>query len=232
MSVFHTILFLTICAWASAVDPAVYHDSSQFVVQADRIRVPVELGVMSRCPDALACEAVFDQVLKEVGREKMDVTLVYVAELNSTDADFGATCLHGPGECAGNVQQLCAAKYASPSAWWEFVQCQNSQGRFQVGLPEVALQCAKAAGIDWETSGVGSCAGLDGSGKGTEGVELLRESLLRGKALGIKKSCTILINGRKVCVRDETWQGCEGRPSDFIKQINSEYERINVDRQY
>jgi len=157
----------------------------------------------------------------------MDLTLIYVAELNSTEADFGVTCMHGPGECAGNVQQLCAAKYASPSQWWEFVRCQNSKGRFQVGLPDVALQCARTVGIDWETSGVGNCAGLSGSGKGKEGVQLLRKSLLRGKALGIEKSCTVLINRKKVCVHDGTWKECEGG-TDFVEQINSEYERMNA----
>jgi hypothetical protein len=30
----------------------------------NQIRVPILLGVMSRCPDALLCESVFDSVLK------------------------------------------------------------------------------------------------------------------------------------------------------------------------
>jgi len=135
--------------------------------------------------------------------------------------------MHGRGECAGNVQQLCAAQYSTK--WWEFVQCQNSQGRFQVGLPDVALQCAKTAGIDWQTSGVGSCAGRDGSGMGTEGIELLRESVSLGKALGIEKSCTVLINHRKVCVHDGGWEDCDGNVDDFVSRINSEYERMNRD---
>ncbi|KAJ7129689.1 hypothetical protein C8R44DRAFT_777406 [Mycena epipterygia] len=224
MNVFQVIPFLA--AFAVALSPALYHDSTQFALKNDVIRVPVELGVMSRCPDALLCEAVFDEVLKKVG-SKINLTLVYVARLNSTEPEFGITCLHGPGECAGNVQQLCAAKY-SPK-WWEFVQCQNQRGRFQVGLPDVAFECAQTAGIDWETSGLGDCAGLDGSGKGTEGIELLRQSLGRGNALEIEKSCTVLINHKKVCVHDETWKECEGGHDvdDFVKQINSEYERRN-----
>lgn len=32
-----------------------------------------------RCPDALLCESVFDQVLKEVSPSKMDLSLIYVA---------------------------------------------------------------------------------------------------------------------------------------------------------
>ncbi|KAJ6613455.1 hypothetical protein B0H10DRAFT_2165316 [Mycena sp. CBHHK59/15] len=206
--------------------PVLPKDSSQFVLQDDEIRVAVELGVMSRCPDALLCETVFNQVLEKIG-EKMVLTLVYIADLNSTAPDFGITCKHGAGECAGNVQQLCAAKYSSK--WWEFVRCQNDRGRFQVGVPEVALQCARTTGIDWKTSGVGTCAGLNGSGKGSEGVELLRKSVLAGKSLGIEKSCTVLINHQKVCVHDETWKECEDghTVNDFVRQINSEYERIN-----
>jgi Gamma interferon inducible lysosomal thiol reductase (GILT) len=94
--------------------------------------------------------------------------------------------MHGPEECAGNVQELCAAKYTPIDQWWEFVQCQNYQGRDKIGLPDVALKCAESAGIDWKQSGVGECAGLDGSGKGEEGVELLRQSIKSAHQLEIR----------------------------------------------
>lgn len=42
-------------------------------------KVPVELGVMSRCPDALVCEDVFNQVVQRVG-DKVDLSLVYIAK--------------------------------------------------------------------------------------------------------------------------------------------------------
>jgi hypothetical protein len=83
--------------------------------------------------------------------------------------------LHGPQECAGNVQQLCVAKY-SRSNWFEFVQCQNYEGRKHVGEPDVAIKCASLIDIDWNESKVGECAGQDGSGKGEEGIKLLQES--------------------------------------------------------
>ncbi|KAJ7276391.1 hypothetical protein B0H12DRAFT_18720 [Mycena haematopus] len=231
MTISRTTVFMSIIvAMASAIRD-VRHDS-QFRLQQQGIRVSVELGVMSRCPDALLCESVFDQVLEKVGPQKMDLNLIYVAKLNSSDPEFGVTCMHGPGECAGNVQQLCVAKYATPSAWWKFIQCQNAHGRFQVGIPALTLQCAQTAGIEWETSQVGSCAGIDGSGKGQEGIELLRESLLLGQSLGIEKSCTVLIEREKVCVVDDgTWE-CDGDHGveDFVKRINREYEDINVGR--
>jgi hypothetical protein len=43
------------------------------------VKVPVQLGVMSRCPDALLCENVFDQVLKKVA-DKVDLSLLFVAK--------------------------------------------------------------------------------------------------------------------------------------------------------
>lgn len=94
--------------------------------------------------------------------------------------------MHGPNECAGNVQEICAMKYTPTSVWWRFTQCQNFQGRYEVGKPETALKCADAAGIDWENSEVGQCAGTDGSGKGREGTGLLLESVQVTKALGIE----------------------------------------------
>jgi hypothetical protein len=126
------------------------------------------------------------------------------------------------------VQQLCVAKYTNPTDWWSFVHCQNYQGRDRIGTPDVALNCAKIAGIDWEGGGAGDCAGLDGSGRGSEGVSLLQESVKATKALGIEcvskyvdvlrlvnglaafsKSCTILINGRQVCIHDRVWKECQ-----------------------
>lgn len=94
-------------------------------------------------------------------------------------------CLHGPDECAGNVQQLCVAKH-EPSNWWEFVQCQNFEGRAKIGLPNVAIKCAKVSGFDWETSDVGRCAGVDGTGKGQEGIALLKESVAETQRLQVK----------------------------------------------
>lgn len=192
-------------------------------------KVPVLLGVMSACPDALMCESVFDHVLQRVG-DKVDLSLTFIGKPNASEPDFGVTCMHGAVECAGNVQELCAIKYTERSTWWRFIQCQNFEGRYEVGKPETALKCAKAVGIDWENGDVGQCAGTDGSGKGAEGIQLLHESIKNTTMLGIEKSCTILISGKQVCIRDGTWKQCEGghAPEDFIRQINEEYERLNI----
>lgn len=134
--------------------------------------------------------------------------------------------MHGSDECAGNVQQLCVAKHTPMRTWWEFVMCQNYQGRNRIGSSDVALSCARTAGIDWEESGVGQCVGLDGSGTGDEGVQLLQDSIRFTESFGItcasnsspllmlnhqihSTSCTVVINSEKVCVHDGTWKRCE-----------------------
>ena len=93
--------------------------------------------------------------------------------------------MHGPDECAGNVQELCAVKYLPQQQWWSFLQCQNFNGRNKIGTPDTALKCADVAKFSWEESGVGECAGPSGDGKGEEGVELLKESVQTTRMLGI-----------------------------------------------
>ena len=84
------------------------------------------------------------------------------------------------------MQELCAEKYLDLQQWWAYLKCQNFNGRNKVGEPDTALKCADTAKFDWVDSGVGVCAGQDGSGKGEEGVQLLKESVQRTRGLGIE----------------------------------------------
>jgi len=45
----------------------------------DQVRVPVILGVMSRCPDALLCESIFDSVLKHTW-DIVDISLSFLGK--------------------------------------------------------------------------------------------------------------------------------------------------------
>lgn len=44
-----------------------------------------------------------------------------------------------------------------------------------------------------------------------------------------RKSCTIIINGKQRCIRDETWYDCPDghRVEDFVRIIEEEAERIS-----
>jgi hypothetical protein len=55
------------------------HDVDQITFHSaqEDIKVPVVLGVMSQCPDALLCESVFDRVLQRVA-DKVDLSLTFI----------------------------------------------------------------------------------------------------------------------------------------------------------
>lgn len=50
-----------------------------FTGSFDDVKVPVVLGVMSRCPDAVLCETVFDHVLERVV-DKIDLSLTFIGK--------------------------------------------------------------------------------------------------------------------------------------------------------
>ncbi|KZV82376.1 hypothetical protein EXIGLDRAFT_843825, partial [Exidia glandulosa HHB12029] len=124
----------------------------------EEVRVPLTLGVMSRCPDAIFCEAVIDDVLSEVG-DIVDVGLTFIGQPNASETEWGVTCKHGAGECLGNVLELCAISVEPPRPdeidlawrprWWDFTLCMNAAGKDHVGERIVAQVCATKAGIDW-----------------------------------------------------------------------------------
>ena len=73
------LALLSLCvSTQSAVHPLMVQDNSQIIIAED-VKVPVVLGVMSRCPDALLCEAVWDRVLQRVG-DKVDISLSFIAK--------------------------------------------------------------------------------------------------------------------------------------------------------
>jgi hypothetical protein len=136
--------------------------------------------------------------------------------------------MHGPFECAGNIQELCVAKYTSYQSqiWWPFVQCLNSKGRDKIGLDLTGRSCAYDNDIEW-VGDIEECV------DGEEGRVLLRESIQDTDAVGIRfafflvdlcrlnakanmlrtysSSCTIIINEKTRCVYDSGWKDCEVR---------------------
>lgn len=71
-------LFSLCVSTHAAVYPLTVQDNSQIIVTED-VKVPVVLGVMSRCPDTMLCEAVWDRVLQRVG-DKVDISLSFIAK--------------------------------------------------------------------------------------------------------------------------------------------------------
>ncbi|SCV72341.1 BQ2448_3878 [Microbotryum intermedium] len=208
---------------------------TSFKVQIDPEKdnkVPVRLAVMSKCPDAELCESIFDRVLDQVGT-LVDIKLLYIGNFvqgRRPGKDDHVECKHGPSECTGNIQQLCAAKYwqgvdgsVNPWAtWWNFVQCQNYNGLSRIGTERLAQSCASVVGKEW-SGAVEECA------NSFEGVDLLRESVRATKALELGKSCSIVIDGELVCVRDGRWVDCEEghEVGDFVRLVRRAWRRLN-----
>ncbi|GAA5963559.1 hypothetical protein JCM3765_004321 [Sporobolomyces pararoseus] len=215
-------------------------------------RVSLSLGVMSRCPDAEICETLIDRVLdthtrrtgSEVVGDLVNLKLIYLAKENSTSdsASYGnLTCLHGPLECKANVQQLCAASHWSRPRdfegtnaekangawkdWWNFVQCMNYGKRDKIGEDSVAKSCAKVVGREW-TRELEACSN---NSSDSEGARLFRKSVEASRKLKIEKSCTIVLNGKKLCVHDGSWKECPGghEVGDIVQAVKAEYDRLN-----
>ena len=74
--VFFTTLFSTVIAAQLIPFRVQYQDELRTISD---IKVPIQLGVMSRCPDALLCESTFNDVLSKV-IDKVDLSLVYIAK--------------------------------------------------------------------------------------------------------------------------------------------------------
>lgn len=67
--------------------------------------VVVDFYVMAKCPDAVFCELNFLPGISAVA-SIIDLNINYIA--NETEPGSGQfECRHGPGECTGDIQQLC-----------------------------------------------------------------------------------------------------------------------------
>lgn len=164
-------------------------------------RVPLHLYVMSKCPDAVFCEARVQQVLRQVG-SLVDLQVNYIAP--------NGKCLHGDSECDGNIQQLCI-KELYPNKWFDFLQCQNKQF-WMIPATQLVDQCGKPRSMI--TSDILKCMS-DGTG-----ASLFESSWKFTQAQSITTSCTIQLQGRTLCVRDGSqWHGCGGSVGFFVDEI-------------
>ncbi|GAA5935716.1 hypothetical protein JCM1841_003647 [Sporobolomyces salmonicolor] len=221
-------------------------------VNSTSTKVPLTLGVMSKCPDAEICETVMDRVLDthtggiggggkdEVVGDLVKLGLVFIAKEQANET-YGVSCMHGELECKGNVQQLCAIEHWGEEVkggaelrttgrekqwgdWWDFVQCMNYGPRSRIGDRAAAKECASVVGRDWNDE-MHRCTATNG----TEGAQLLQHSLRAAESMGITKSCTVMLNGRKICIHDGVWKDCDAghEVGDFVRQITDEWNRLN-----
>jgi len=193
------VLFLALVffLWSWMFSSSGERDESETVISSSiKKRVPFELFVMSQCPDAAFCEDFYRRIIQGPLASILNVTMNFIASI--TEGPNGEPvfrCAHGPGECEGNLAQICA-RFLSPDRWFDFVLCMSND---PWGIPENAGRCAKVAGID--------SAAHEACRTGPLGRQLFLESATRTRALLVKRSCTLFLNNQFYCLRDGgIWQ--------------------------
>jgi hypothetical protein len=146
--------------------------------------IALEAHIMSKCPDAKDC--IHDLIIPVMSQlsAHINLTISYIGTVS--DSDDGVSCMHGPTECLGNILQLCAAnEYPDPKRWLGFTGCTTDQYQ---KIPERSLieECSAEYGIEFER--LNACASRD---DGQFGLDLLKHSVERSSALGVKTSCTV-----------------------------------------
>jgi len=127
--------------------------------------------------------------------------------------------MHGPGECLGNLIQLCAAKvYPDPKLYLGFAFCMISDYP-DIPKRDLVEGCALEHGLDFQK--LNSCISDEG-----DGIDLLRASVERSRQNNVTKSCTVRLAGKIRCIRDGgKWYDCPGGSSvsDLVNDINVLY---------
>ncbi|KAL2820580.1 ankyrin repeat-containing domain protein [Aspergillus cavernicola] len=204
-------------------------------------RVPFEAHIMSKCPDARDCIRELVVPTMEQVSDKVDFELSFIASVSNKSSDV--ECMHGPGECIGNMLMLCAANLPFPLEgstartptvrYLGFATCLISS---YTDIPDRTLveQCALEHGIEFDA--LNECVSKqdDDPNKGPQGehplsgVSLLRNSARHSAELGVRTSCTVRLDDTVWCVRDGgVWKDCaeEGNGSQ-VSVLVEEIKRL------
>ncbi|KAJ5246396.1 hypothetical protein N7468_001379 [Penicillium chermesinum] len=203
----------------------------------DSKKVPFEAHIMSKCPDAQACLRQLVIPTMEQVYDKVDFQLSFIANVSKESHEI--ECMHGPGECIGNMLMLCAANLPFPPTSDQsllpqsyprtpivrslgFANCLTTDYQ-RIPDRNFVQNCALEHGIDFEA--LNTCASQQDDNTGG-GLALLRQSALRGEELGVKTSCTIRVNETVWCVHDNNqWKDC-AKNGDNPKVLAEEIRRL------
>ncbi|KAI5847566.1 hypothetical protein BZA05DRAFT_405219 [Tricharina praecox] len=195
--------------------------------------VPIELHLMSQCPDAVSC---LRSLITPALPSLLNISTLRLTFIGTAASGGGISCPHGPSECLGDMLHLCGAALSTPpmpapvERYWGFTTCLfDDYGRVaEEGFVKGCTERVKGAG--WGFEELNACVSDLGPGGGQQ---LLHESVRRTQETGVKTSCTVRVAGRTVCVRDGgVWKQCEGgsRPEDLVRQVREAYERNGMGR--
>ncbi|KAL4807704.1 hypothetical protein BDV18DRAFT_158909 [Aspergillus unguis] len=201
---------------------------------------------MSKCPDARDCIRELVVPTMERVNDKVDFKLSFIANVSNQTSDVD--CMHGPGECIGDMLMLCAANLPFPPEngsqgrtptvrYLGFSTCLISQYE-EIPGRDLVEHCALEHGISFEA--LNECVSRqdDDPNKSIQegppgGLSLLRESAKHSAELGVKTSCTVRIDDGVWCVRDGgVWRNCakDGQGSQvsvLVDEIETRWAQRN-----
>ncbi|KAI4231194.1 MAG: hypothetical protein LQ349_005767 [Xanthoria aureola] len=190
--------------------------TSVSMTASNRSLVPLEAHIMSKCPDARDCLRNLVVPAMEQVVNKVNFTLSFIG---SVDEDNSIQCMHGPGECLGDMLSLCAIDLHpdDPVIYLGFSNCLISSYA-QIPSRDLVESCALEHGIAFEH--LNGCISEEG-----KGLDLLMASVERSQAAGVKRSCTVRVNNKTWCVRDGgEWKDCPG--GSDVKSLVEEVDRL------
>ncbi|KAA8894203.1 hypothetical protein FN846DRAFT_975351 [Sphaerosporella brunnea] len=191
-------------------------------------KVPLEIHIMSQCPDAVDCvHDLLSPALPSISNIT-SFTLSFIG----TATSVGVACKHGPTECLGNMLHLCGAALSSPPSpppverYWGFTECLLQDYGRRVGQKAFVKNCAERHGSGWGFDEVNRCVSSEDE---DGGFELLRKSVERSRSAGVSTSCTVRLQEEVVCVRDGgVWRECAmgHRPEDLVRAVRERWEKM------
>lgn len=183
--------------------------------------VPLEAHVMSKCPDAKRClEELVVPAMEQVV-DLVDFRLSYIGSIDDNDT---LHCMHGQTECLGNMLSLCANNLFpnNTKVSLGFSTCLIMSYQ-RIPSRELVQTCALEHGIPFDD--LNACVSEEG-----KGLDLLEASIKRSEEAGVKKSCTVRVEGEIWCVMDGgSWKDCKNghEVKDLIEEIESRHKSIS-----
>ncbi|KAF2708953.1 hypothetical protein K504DRAFT_433665 [Pleomassaria siparia CBS 279.74] len=215
---FHTAAFVALLGLFWLATNLDCHDHHQGEKEMGT-KVPLEVHIMSKCPDARDCLQNLVLPAMQNVSDKVDFRLSFIGK---TTDDDGVQCMHGQTECLGNIIELCAASvYPDPKIYLGFTMC-LSRDYPRIPQKELIEDCALEHGLEFEK--LNECMSQE---DGAYGMGMLRDSVTRSAKLNATTSCTVRLNGQTRCIADAgKFRDCEGgsKPEDLIKDINKLYD--------
>ncbi|KAH8696458.1 hypothetical protein BGW36DRAFT_321685 [Talaromyces proteolyticus] len=211
------------------------------------VKIPLEAHIMSKCPDAQDCLQQLVVPAMERISDKVDFDLSFIGSISKQTSDV--ECKHGPTECIGNMIILCAANLPFPPnshgsstsrtpviRSLGFANCLIGDYE-QIPSRSLVESCALEHGIDFDA--LNECASRQDDGLNDPedptpddptGIALLRKSVQHSADLGVTKSCTVRLDEKVWCIRDNgEWADCPGGSGD-VSALVGEVERLWAQR--